>query len=480
MSFAASEYHGYYQLSKCDLRVYLQSKGIPAAEPDVYHKLLAKLGVRHEERHLKQLGEYFDAHGDVEETRKAVARGDAVIYQPEMKASHPAYGDVVGRPDFLIREGGGYVIGDCKLSRRFNENDHPEIFRQLELYGWLYEQTFGTPPVRIEAYMGDGQTQTVLHQPAQALQVMGAIQALKQLAEEPFEAIGWSKCLDCGYKDHCWERAKENHAIGMLPGVDQALARAFHKQKLISYDELLSKYNEGTLAEVEKEVGGKLRKVGNAARKILNHAKAFQTAEMIQLLAPAVKKAPNLVMFDVEGIPPHLDYSEKTYLWGLKGFGDKPRAYSPAVATATPEGDCDGWQKFLDECKAIFAAYGSIPFVHWSPYEKIQLRKYVEKCGDGDGVAARLLENLYDLHPVVENALVIPTPSYGLKLIEHFAGYKRKLTKSGGKWSMATYIEAVETEDAARASQLMGEILKYNEEDLDAMWFVYRWILANG
>jgi len=127
----------------------------------------------------------------------------------------------------------------------------------------------------------------------------------------------------------------------MLPGVDQPLAIAFHKQQLISYDELLSKYDERSLAEVQKEVGGKLRKVGTAARKILNHAKAFQTGEMIRLKAPDVKKAPNLVMFDVEGIPPHLDYSEKTYLWGLKVFGEKPRAYSPAVAIATSEGDCD-------------------------------------------------------------------------------------------------------------------------------------------
>jgi predicted RecB family nuclease len=80
----------------------------------------------------------------------------------------------------------------------------------------------------------------------------------------------------------------------------------------------------------------------------------------------------------------------------------------------------------------------------------------------------------------VENAFVLPTPTYGLKRIEQFAGYKRKLTGAGGKWSMATYIEAVETEDPAKAAELKGEILKYNEEDLDAMWFVYRWVLGNS
>ena len=69
-------------------------------------QLLIKLGERHEQRHLSQLGDYFDARGDVEETKKAVARGEAVIYQPEMKASHLEHGDVV-EPDFFIRENGG-------------------------------------------------------------------------------------------------------------------------------------------------------------------------------------------------------------------------------------------------------------------------------------------------------------------------------------------------------------------------------------
>lgn len=362
-----------------------------------------------------------------------------------MRVNHPTYGDVVGRPDFFIRENGGYLIRDCKLSRRFNENDHPEIFRQLELYGWLYEQTLGSPPVRLEAYMGDGQIQRVPHQPDKALEVLSWMQGLKQLKEEPVEAVGWSKCLDCGYNEFCWQRAKATHAVAMLPGVDQALSRALKSQQITSYDDLIAKYDEASLAEVEKEVGGRLRKVGNAAAKILNHARAFQTEKIIRIQSPNLKTPPNLVMFDVEGIPPHLDHSEKTYLWGLKVFGEKPRPYSPALATASSDGDSEGWNKFLNECAGIFMEYNSVPFVHWSAYEKTQVRKYIAKYGDTDGIAARVLENLYDLRPVVEAAFIIPTPSYGLKLIEKVAGYKRALLETGGKWSMATYIEAVET-----------------------------------
>jgi predicted RecB family nuclease len=393
-----------------------------------------------------------------------------------MKVNHAQYGEIVGVPDFFIREDDGYLIRDCKLARRFNEKDHAEIFRQLELYGWLYEQTFGNPPLRLEAYMGDEQLQVVPYKPARALEVLAFIQGIKQLTEEPIEPVGWSKCLDCGYNEFCWDRAKERHTVAMLPAVDQALAHVLHEQGIRTYDDLLDRYTEATLDDITKGEGKK----GSAAGKILNHARAFQSGEMIPLNGPAVKKAANLVMFDVEGIPPHLDHSEKTYLWGLKVFGERPRAYAPAVAGVGADGDREGWEKFLAKCGAIFAEYDSIPFVHWSSYEKNQLRKYVKKYGDKDGVATRVLENLYDLLPVVEGTFVIPTPSYGLKLIERFAGYTRTLTEAGGKWSMATYIEAIETEDPDQASRLMGEILKYNEEDLDAMWFVYQWIVGKS
>ena len=41
---------------------------------------------------------------------------------------------------------------------------------------------------------------------------------------------------------------------------------------------------------------------------------------------------------------------------------------------------------------------------------------------------------------------------------------------------MAMFIEAVETRDESKRKQLMGEILKYNEEDLGATWAVFQWL----
>jgi predicted RecB family nuclease len=393
-----------------------------------------------------------------------------------MRIVDDRYGEVVGNPDFFIRDGDGYLIRDCKLSRRFNEDDHPEIFRQMEMYGWLYERIFNERPKALQAYMGDGQLRDVTFNSSGTLNVLDKIQSFKNLAEEPYDPIGWSKCADCGYSEFCWSRARERHDVSMLPSVDQALAHALNAAEINNYEDLLHRLSEVALSKIRKRVGSGEREVGKAAGRILREAEAFISGEIISLKPLRVQKTPTLATLDVEGIPPHLDYSEKTYLWGLKVFGERPRPYSAAMADLGDGGDERGWRRFLENCSAIFDNYGDISILHWSHHEHTQVKKYVGKYGDPHGLAARIIANMYDLLPVVQEALVLPIPSYGLKLVERLPGYVRTMPEVNGKWSMATYIEAVETEDRAKAESLIDQIIKYNEEDADALWAVYCWL----
>ena len=480
MRFIASEFHRYYQLHVCGLRIYLRERGMPMAEPDAYHKLLERLGDRHEKQQLAQLGPYFDAQGDLVATRNAVERAEPVIYQPAFQVSQEPYGEVFGIPDFLILDGDAYRIRDAKLARRFSEEAHPEILRQLELYGWLYERTFGKRPVALEAYMGDQTIHSTPYEPSRALAVLLEIQALKQLRGEPYDPIGWSKCLDCAFTEFCWTRARQSHDVALLPSVNQALARTLRTEGILTYDQLLEQKTEETLREVKKQTGKQLRKVGKAAARILLEASAWATGKMTMCSPPQIPTHPSIAVFDVEGIPPHLEHAEKTYLWGLKVFGERPTTYMRALAPARVGGDEEGWRTLLRNCQELFREYGDLPLLCWSKYEQTQVKKYIDKFGDGDGVAARILANLCDLLPSVQESAILPIPSYGLKIIEQCAGYVRKMADTGGKWSMATYIEAVETQDANRAAALIEEICRYNEEDLDALWAVYLWIKGLG
>jgi predicted RecB family nuclease len=86
------------------------------------------------------------------------------------------------------------------------------------------------------------------------------------------------------------------------------------------------------------------------------------------------------------------------------------------------------------------------------------------------------LYNLLDLLRITKNAIALPLPSYSLKVVEDYVGFKRTQDEYGGSWAMAQFILATETQDEEERNQRMGEILKYNEEDLAATWTVFEWL----
>jgi predicted RecB family nuclease len=159
-------------------------------------------------------------------------------------------------------------------------------------------------------------------------------------------------------------------------------------------------------------------------------------------------------------------------------FGAKPSEFMPAISGFGPNGDKEGWQSFLANAKKIFGTYGDIPFVHWAPYEKTYLARYIDRYGDIEGIAARVKTNLLDLLTVTRDSIVLPIPSFSLKVIEKYIGFKRSQTESGGQWAMAMFIEATETSDERERKEQMDEILKYNREDLEATWAVFEWLRA--
>lgn len=131
--------------------------------------------------------------------------------------------------------------------------------------------------------------------------------------------------------------------------------------------------------------------------------------------------------------------------------------------------------------RRLFSDYGpDLPFVHWSGYEKGKLEAYIERYGDPDGVGRGVLNNSRDLLRILKDTVVLPLPSYSLKVVDEYVGYRRRLPDANGVWSMAKYVEATEAPDPAARAAILGEILSYNEEDLDATWAEMEWLKAQG
>jgi len=485
MKLTASDFYTHFRPEKCELRVFLRHRGEPEAEPGPFEQVIRRLGERHEKSHLATLGPVDDlsvvSPEDRErQTREAVARCAPVIYQGVLRASVQLGCqdcDVSGDPDFLIRQNGGYTIRDSKMARKITNDDHPEILLQLQLYGWLYEQSFGQPPVALEVHSGTGEIVAIPYDGGtSALAELELLVRIRQLTSEPYSPVGWSKCGGCGFRDRCWPAAEHRQDVALVAGVDQGLARVLRDRGVTTVEQLLATFDENALAEFQRPSGSRMQRIGKRAGSILTMASAMKSGKEILLAKPDIPQSPNYVMFDLEGLPPTLNELDKIYLWGFQVFGQNPGPFQAATAGFGEDGDRHGWEEFLTKASAVFAQHGDLPFVHWAIYERVQLDKYVKRYGDRDGVAARVRKNLLDLHPVTVRSIALPLPSYSLKVVEKYIGFKRTQDEYGGEWAMAKYIEATEMQDEQARADVMTQILRYNEEDLAATWAVLQWL----
>jgi len=246
---------------------------------------------------------------------------------------------------------------------------------------------------------------------AAALRELERLLTIKRLTVEPYEPVGWTKCLGCGYIDRCWAQAEKNGDVALVYGVDQSLARTLYSQGVRSRRDLLTSFDVPSLSEVKRPYGNREQRVGKTAERILRFADAMEKNQEIVLAPPVIPQSRNYVMFDLEGMPPHLDELDKIYLWGAQVFGENPSEFKVALSGFGVNGDSDGWIGFLGNAKQIFEAYGDIPWVHWAPYEQTYLRRYVERFGDPEGIAARVRANLLDLLTVTRESVVLPLPS---------------------------------------------------------------------
>ena len=490
MRLTASDIYTYRQPSKCGLRVFLRQQHIEESLPGAYQQVLGRLGQEHEKKHLATFPSIVDlssvSHDQrVKRTKQEVEKGAPVVYQGLMRTRTVIEGidcEISGIPDFLIKiDEGSYIVRDSKISRRINEKDHPEILQQMGIYGWLYEQTFGKPPNGLQVHNGMGDIVDVDYDGGvTALASLEDILNYRQLSSEPYSPVGWSKCNGCGFYNYCWPRAEKNQDVAMVFNLDQGLAYALRDKGVSTINELLASFDEEELKEFRRPVGSRMQRVGKKAESILRMARAMVSGEEIILQVPPIPESRNYVMFDLEGLPPQLDETEKIYLWGMQIFGDKPSDYMAATAGFGEEGDREGWKDFLMKANSIYEKYGDIPFVHWHRYEKDNIRKYIRRFGDYDGVAERTLSNLLDLLPITRESIALPLPSYSLKVVEEYIGFERTQDEYGGQWAMARYIEAIEMEDEKERTEIMDEILTYNKEDLEATWAVLQWLKSKA
>jgi predicted RecB family nuclease len=279
MQITASDIVSLYRPTPCSLRLYLREQGVPESEPSDFELTIQTLGHVHEQNHLAMLGAFedisiVDRGQRASLTLEAIKNHIPVIYQGEFACETSISGIpvvVIGRPDFLIFDGDGYIIRDSKLSRKVDADHHEEISLQLQLYGWLFERTVGTPAKSLQVHTGTGDVIDVPYDGGvAALAKLAEVLAVKQLTTEPYEPVGWSKCkAGCGYADRCWPLAEARHDVSLVMDVDQGLARQLHADGITTPQELVTRYDLQSLSGLKRPWGARQQKVGKKAEAIL-------------------------------------------------------------------------------------------------------------------------------------------------------------------------------------------------------------------
>lgn len=232
MRLTPSDIVSCHRPTRCDLRVFLRQRGEAEAAPGPYDEVMRRLGIQHEKDHLATLGTFTDVrdasfHEQVKKTADAIAKKVPILYQAAFLVTEKigeSDVEIVGVPDYLILDGSGYLIRDSKMSRRIDEENHPEILLQVQLYGWLFEKSCGVAPKGLQVHCGTGEIVPVPYDGgASALQELERLLAIKQLDAEPYEPVGWSKCLGCGFTDRCWSKAEGSSDVSQVYCVDQSL-----------------------------------------------------------------------------------------------------------------------------------------------------------------------------------------------------------------------------------------------------------------
>lgn len=492
MRFKATDVFQYYKPSKCAKRVALLAHGVePEEDKDPFAQLLIDLGLRHEKSHIATFMGVVDLSSRelstaerARRTLEAMRLEAPAIYQAGFCDTFELDGDtceVVGEPDFLIRQpdGTGYLIRDSKLAHKPLSSNHSGIPLQLQVYGYLYARATGAPAAGLQVHAGTGEIVPIEYRGADfVLGLLREHRRLRAADPETYEPVGSSKCAGCGFNDRCWSEARAAGDVAILPEIDQKLARALRARGVATLAQLDGAFDDALLRDLfwEKATKKKPARLKKSALTIRRNLDAHLANEPVLIAPPELPAPSDCVAFDLEGLPAYADDLQKIYLWGLKDFSTAPPKFMPSLASFGASGDREAWQAFLRTAAALLAQRPNLRFVHWGTYETTALDRYAKLHGDPDGAAARVRERCLDLHPVFKASAALPVESYGLKSVGRYLGVTRNLPDYDGGLAIARYIQAVETNDPALRAEILGEILDYNEEDLNATRAVTEWL----
>ena len=474
-----------YDHLTCPHRVAMDAFADPARRDPVspFVKLLWDRGTCYEREIIKGLGATFldlsTLKGDDKEaaTRAALERGETLIYNGRLSV-----GELLGEPDLLRRENGGYVAIDIKsgAGEEGGDDDAGEDGKLKKTYGVqiaLYTDNLARSGLSAGryGYIWDVHGEEIRYDLDAPLgprspsigevyqNARAAVGATLNRSQDtrPGAVSAWKMCV---WRSTCLRKLKTANDLTLLPGLGRAKRDALVEAIPTVAD--LAATDVKALIRKDKtpfhRIGGKtLRKI--RARAVLATAKdpkPYLTGP-VRWPTAAVE-----LFFDIE-IDPLRDLC---YLHGFvireQGKNETEQFDGIFVEDVTPEAERSAFARAM----AVFRQYPDAVVIHYATHERTHYgklqQKYPDVCtqDEMDGLFAR--GRVFDLYyGAVQSRSEWATMDFSIKSLAKFCGFNWRDTDPSGASSVEWFDQWANTRDPAFRQRL----LEYNEDDCRAM-----------
>ena len=373
---------------------------------------------------------------------------------------------LVASPTLLIKQPGKSIFGDwfyVPINIKLGRRPKPE-YKLIGAYHAqmlaIVQEAFPTKSVLVLRQQNEYQV-NLNHWLDRTRKIVNSCLEMLWLQLEPEVFISRQKCSLCHWHSHCYDKAKSQQHLSLVPGITP---KRYQSLKDMGLDDLESIANRGD-RYLEKRIGQDIAKqLRQQARALLLDTALIKKDYNFNHSYPLPDSAIELY-FDIEAEPDrNLDY-----LLGILLVDkiNKTQKFYPFLAETMAEEEAV-WHEFF----AFVNQYPQAPIFHFSEYEVDTIKRLARLYGTPRMQSKLIVSRCVDLHHWVTRSVVLPVESYSLKSLANWLGFRWREKTASGDQSVCWYDQWLTTKDRA----LLELILNYNEDDCYATYYLKSWL----
>ncbi|MEM9163016.1 MAG: TM0106 family RecB-like putative nuclease [Cyanobacteria bacterium P01_F01_bin.4] len=375
----------------------------------------------------------------------------------------------VSKPDLLVKQPGSSWLGDWHYrSIDIKLGKKPKLEYQLvaTYHAYLLTAIQGVWPedslliLREKDYRVDLDRQL-----PRLLELLDDCEATLAGDEPPEVFISRSRCDMCVWLPHCYEVAKSQQHLSLLPGVTANRYQHLAGLKITSVEALaaIEPAHLSLRAGFDVSVSQKLVSQAQATQQNIAIARTRHPGRFP--LSPLdLPSADVELYFDIEAAPDR----DLVYLHGVLVVNHvtQQHTFLPLMGDDLTD-EVAAWRRF----QQAVAQYPDAPIYHFCPYEAQTVKRLATTYGSQIDIDP-LLRRFVDIHKRVTDAVTLPVESYALKHIARWMGFEWRDAEANGAQSICWYDSWLETGE----QHYLQSILRYNEDDCRATYHVKQWL----